>query len=84
MASVTEMYSLGWEKDGDAWQWSRRLLAWEEEQVRLCSEILSNIVLQPNLPDKWFWHLHASKNDSITSAYNYMISTVNVLAADHT
>jgi len=28
------------------------LLAWEKELVRECCEILSNIVLQPNIHDK--------------------------------
>jgi len=36
MTTVTEMYSLGWGEDGEAWKWRRRLLAWEEEKVREC------------------------------------------------
>jgi len=53
MATVAEMYSLGWGVEGVAWQWRCRLLAWEEEKVRECCDFLSNIVLQPTHPDKW-------------------------------
>jgi len=53
IATVAEMYSFGWGVEGDAWQWRRRLLAWEEEKVRECCDILSNIVLQPTHPDRW-------------------------------
>jgi hypothetical protein len=61
MATVTEMYSLGWGGEGEVWKGRRRLLAWEEEHVRECSDILTNIVLQSNIPDMWLWHLHVSK-----------------------
>jgi len=46
MATVTKMYSLGWGEEGEAWKWRRRLFAWEEEKVRECCDILTNIVLQ--------------------------------------
>jgi len=41
-----------WEQ-GEAWKWRRRLFAWEEEKVRECCDILTNIVLQPNHYDRW-------------------------------
>jgi len=53
MTMVTEMYSLGWGGEGEAWKWRSCLLAWEEEKVRECCDFLINIVLQPNLSDKW-------------------------------
>jgi len=31
MATVADMYALGWEEEGEAWRWRRRLLTWEEE-----------------------------------------------------
>lgn len=43
---MEEIESLGWEEEGRAWEWRRRLLAWEEENMRECSEVLHNIVLQ--------------------------------------
>ena len=84
MATVAEMYSLGWGVEGVVWQWRRRLLAWEEEKVRECCNILSNIVLQPTHPDRWIWHVHASSSYTVTSAYNHMLtSTSNNLAVTH-
>jgi len=67
---------------GEAWKWQRRLFTWEEEQVRECCEILSNIILQPNIHIMWFWHLHASSNYNVTSAYNYILSLVNSMVVD--
>jgi len=45
---------IGWGEEGEARKWRRKLLIWEEEQVRDSCELLSNIVLQPNIHDKWF------------------------------
>jgi len=42
----------------DAWKWRRRLIVWEEEQVQECCEILTNIVLQPNLSDRWVFDIN--------------------------
>jgi len=39
--------------------------------------------LQLNILDMWFWHLHTSKKYNVTSAYYYMMSSVNIVAADH-
>jgi len=83
MTTVADMLPLGWGEDGGAWEWRRRLLAWEEEQVRECSEILSYIVLRPNHLNMWLWNLHTSKKYNVTSGYNYMLSTVNIMASDH-
>jgi len=84
MTTVAEMYSFGWGVEGDAWQWRRRLLAWEEERVRECCDILSNIVLQPTHFDRWIWHLHASNSYTVTSAYNHLLTfTSNNLAVTH-
>jgi len=81
MTTVAEMYSFGWGVEGEAWQWRRHLLAWEEERVRECCDILSNIVLQPTHSDRWIWHLHASNNYTVTSAYNHLLTfTSNNLA----
>jgi len=82
MATVAEMYSLGWGEEGEAWKWQRRLLAWEEEKVRECCDVLTNIVLQLNHSDRWIWHLHSSSIYNVTSAYNHLLtSTSNNLAA---
>ena len=84
MATVAEMYSLGWGEEGEARKWRRRLLVWEEETVRECCDVLSNIVLQPNHSDRWIVHLHASNNYNVTSAYNHLLtSTSNNLTVTH-
>ena len=70
-------------EDGEAWQWMRRLFPWEE-LARVCSEFLVNIVLQPNLCDKWLWYLHPSKNYTVTNAYKYMMSAITNQATDPT
>ncbi|RHN79618.1 putative reverse transcriptase zinc-binding domain-containing protein [Medicago truncatula] len=85
MATVAEMYSLGWGEEGEVWKWRRRLFAWEEEKVLECCDILTNIVLQPNHYDRWIWHLHASNNYNVTSAYNHLLTLIsNNLSATHT
>lgn len=52
--SVEEMARLGWEEGGGVWVWKRRLLAWEEESVRECVGLLTNIFLQDNIHDYWW------------------------------
>ena len=51
--SVAEMASLGWAVGGSGWVWRRRLLACEEDSVRECTLILSNVVLQDHVSDTW-------------------------------
>jgi len=70
-------------ENGDAWKWRRRLLVWEEDKVRECSVILANIVLQPDLLDRWLWKLYASKNYNVSSACNYLMSSDNTSPADN-
>ena len=43
LATVVSMLSPGWELGGGAWQWRRRLWAWEEELVEECRLFISNI-----------------------------------------
>lgn len=38
--SGAEMFHLGWGENGEAWNWWRRLLAWEEEMLVECKTIL--------------------------------------------
>jgi len=46
LATVAEMYCLGWE-------WRRRLFAWEEELMWEFVDFLSNVVLQVGVVDHW-------------------------------
>jgi len=38
--TVGGMEGRGWGIDGGAWEWRRRLFAWEEESVRECALLL--------------------------------------------
>ena len=44
--SVFDMFQLGWEGNGEAWKWRRRLFAWEEEQEEELCLLLQNVTLQ--------------------------------------
>ncbi|XP_039685099.1 uncharacterized protein [Medicago truncatula] len=75
---VEEMWRLGWEEEGGAWVWRRRLLAWEEESVRECCALLLNIVLQDNVCDTWRWLLDPVNGYSVRESYRYLtLSGVN-------
>ena len=83
ISTMAEKFSFGKGEDGEAWKWWHRLLAWEEDQVRECCVILTNVVLQPSTHDMWLWHLHSSHKYNVTSVYNYLLSLVNLVAANH-
>jgi hypothetical protein len=53
LATVKEMFVLGWEVDGEAWKWRRRLFAWDDGLVGECADRLSSIVLQDDVVDRW-------------------------------
>lgn len=60
------------------------ILLLAEEHVKECCDLLSNIVLKRNIFDMWFWHLHPLNKYNIISVYNYFLSSVNIMAVDHT
>ncbi|XP_024640724.1 uncharacterized protein [Medicago truncatula] len=47
--SVASMRVLGWEEEGEAWRWRRRLWAWEEELVGELRLLLQNVSFQVHL-----------------------------------
>jgi len=49
--TVAAMRSLGWEEEGEAWRWRRRLFAWEEESVGELRLLLQNVSLQVHRKD---------------------------------
>lgn len=69
--TVEEMWRRGWEEGGGAWEWRRRLFAWEE-CVRECSTLLHNIVLQDNIVDKWRWLLDLINGYSVSGTYHFL------------
>jgi len=78
--SVEDMAKLGWEVGGHSWVWRRRLMAWEEESVRECSILLSNVVLQENIQDHWRWVLDPIHGYSVSGTYRYLSSTAEPMA----
>ena len=75
--TVRNMFSLGWEDGGEAWQWRRRLWAWEEELVGECRELLSNVTLQDNTTDAWHWLLDQTGGYSVRAVYDMLTSQDN-------
>lgn len=55
--TVVEMFDLGWEDGGTAWQWHRRLWAWEEDLLGESRILLHDISLQHNSTDMWLWQI---------------------------
>jgi len=78
-STVEKMARLGWEEDGLAWVWRRRLLAWEEESLRECSALLNNITLQENVLDTWRWQLDPIRGYSVKESYRYITDTDETL-----
>ncbi|GAU50875.1 hypothetical protein TSUD_88620 [Trifolium subterraneum] len=70
--TVDAMCELGWEDGGAAWQWRRQLLAWEEEKLAECRTLLLNVVLQPNISDKWVWRHDINNGYSVRDAYTFL------------
>ena len=77
--SVGEMAGRGWGIDGGAWVWRRRLFAWEEENVRECSLLLHNIVLQDTVHDTWRWVLDPISGYTVQGAYRFFTTTGDVV-----
>ena len=69
----------GWEVDGGAWVWRRRLFEWEEESVRECSFLLHNIVLQDDVHDIWRWQLDPVHGYSVRESYRYITNNGDMI-----
>ena len=69
------MCDLGWEEGGEAWSWRRHLWAWEEEMLEECRTLLDNVVLQPNVPDRWQWDPNIHVGYTLRGAYHALTST---------
>ena len=72
--TVEEMFELGVEEGGLAWNWRRRLWDWEEEMARECRLLLSNVVLQVSTNDRWCWRLDINGGYSVRSVYHMLNS----------
>jgi len=69
---VREIARKGWADGGDASEWRRRLLAWEDELVTECSSLLCNFVLQDHVLDMWRWVLDPVNGYSVKGTYQYL------------
>jgi len=76
------MASRGWEVGGGAWEWRRRLLAWEEDSITECSSVLSNVVLQESSFDRWRWTLDPIHGYSIKGTYQFLTMSDTTLEND--
>ena len=70
--TVREMARRGWIDGGDAWMWRRRLLAWEEELATEFSSLVSPIVLQDHVLDRWRWILDPINGYSVKGTYEFL------------
>ena len=73
--TVQQMTSRGWAEGGGAWEWRRRLLAWEEELVSECASLLHSVVLQDYTIDRWRWMLDPLHGYSVKGTYTYLTTT---------
>lgn len=79
MVSVADTSHLGWSVEGDGGKWRRRLLAWEEEVV-VCSFLLTSIVLQDDVEDKCNGtYIHLINIQSTMLIISYLYRTILLL-----
>ncbi|GAU22845.1 hypothetical protein TSUD_282120 [Trifolium subterraneum] len=67
-----------------AWEWRRQLWAWEEEMLRECQSLLSNLSLQAQSSDWWQWQPDPDAGFTVRGAYQLLTSQalVSMDAAD--
>ncbi|PNX63657.1 cysteine-rich receptor-like protein kinase, partial [Trifolium pratense] len=80
--SVAEMFALGWGADGGAWEWRRRLWAWEEEMLGECQTLLLDISLQDQVIDRWHWRLDPDSGYTVGGVYQLLTSQESVTLED--
>jgi len=72
--TVADMFSLGIEEGGEAWQWRRRLWAWEEEMLEECRAFLLDVSLHADVSDRWLWTPDPVEGYSVRGAYSVLTS----------
>ena len=75
LSTVAEMYDQDGEDGGEEWNWRRRLWVWEEELVEECRTLLTNVVLQQNVSDRWQWELDKDEGYKVRDAYHALTHT---------
>jgi len=74
VVTVRNMFLLGVEVGGEAWQWRCRLWAWEEELLEECRELLLTVTLQDSSTDRWLWLLDHIGGYSVRGVYDLLTS----------
>ncbi|XP_024630227.1 uncharacterized protein [Medicago truncatula] len=70
LITMADMYAIGWEDGGAAWSWRRRLWVWEEELVEEYRILLTNVVVQLNVFDRWLWEPDKHAGYIVRDAYH--------------
>lgn len=63
---------VGVEEGGETWWWRRRLWEWEEEMLRECRLLLSDIVLHVSITGRWNWRLDNNGGYYVCSVYHML------------
>jgi hypothetical protein len=74
------MFELGVGEGGNAWRWRRRMWDWEEEMVGECRILLSNVVFQESINDRWCRRLDTNGGYSVRNVYHLLTSDVKQVA----
>jgi len=74
LATVEEMFTLGWSDGGEAWKWKCRLWTWEEDMVVECRLLHDGFVLYSDISDRWQWDPDISKGYTVSGAYQILTS----------
>jgi len=61
-----------WGDRGAAWSWRRRLWAWEEELVAECRHLITDIVLQSDISDRWQWNSDIQGGYTVNGVYHIL------------
>jgi len=79
-STVADMYARGWEEDGEAWSWRRRLWVWEEDMVEECRTLHDIVIVQSNVSDSWHWDSDIHDGNTVRGAYQTLTSSVSPTA----
>jgi hypothetical protein len=75
--TVANLFSLGLERQGEGWSWRRRLCVWEEDMLEECRPLLFDVLLVPNVADKWVWLPDIADEYSVRGAYDLLLTCDN-------
>ena len=71
---VANFFSLGLAREGEGWRWRRRLWAWEEDMLEECRALLFDVLLVPNVSNKWVWRPDIADGYSVRCAYDLLLN----------